>query len=196
VENNSSAKKSSNDNDDDDMFGGLIDDASNEVVDSLPEDESELMRQCEFELDQYLKDKGMQLQKKDPQNANKTIFLDPLKWWEENKYKYPIIAALAIIFLAIPASSAPSERIWSQAALVLTVKRNNLDEDVSGGIIFVKQNLKLLRKYYKVVTKDVENALPLEFSGLPDIDDVVGTVGKEVVEEIDVGQDMFEEYTY
>ena len=42
----------------------------------------------------------------------------------------------------------------------------------------------------------MENALPLEFSGLPDIDDVVGTVGKEVVEEIDVGQDMFEEYTY
>jgi hypothetical protein len=56
--------------------------------------------------------------------------------------------------------------------------------------------LKLLRKYYKVVTKDVENALPLEFSGLPDIDDIICTVGEEFGEENDVGQDMFEEYIH
>jgi hypothetical protein len=44
----------------DDMFGELINAPDDdEVVDSIPEDESELMRQCEFELDQYLNDKGL-----------------------------------------------------------------------------------------------------------------------------------------
>lgn len=43
-----------------DMFGELINAPDDdEVVDSIPEDGSELMRQCEFELDQYLNDKGL-----------------------------------------------------------------------------------------------------------------------------------------
>jgi hypothetical protein len=36
----------------------------------------------------------------------------------------------------------------------------------------------------------------LEFSGLPDIDDIICTVGEEFGEENDVGQDMFEEYIH
>jgi hypothetical protein len=70
--------------------------------------EAELRSQCEVELDHYLKDKGQQLQKE-----NKKEYNDPLCWWRENEHKYPVIAALAKLFLAIPASTAPFERVWS-----------------------------------------------------------------------------------
>ena len=36
----------------------------------------------------------------------------PLKWWKKNKEKYEILAVLARQFLAAPATSAPSERLF------------------------------------------------------------------------------------
>jgi hypothetical protein len=43
---------------------------------------------------------------------NKKEYNDPhLCWWEENEHKYPVVAAVAELFLAIPAITAPSERV-------------------------------------------------------------------------------------
>jgi hypothetical protein len=73
-----------------------------------------------------------------------------LKWWEENKHKYPIIAELAIFFLPIPSSSAPFERIWSQAAsgfgLTFTNKWASLDENVSVRIILSNNKFETVEK--------------------------------------------------
>lgn len=145
---------------------------------------------CETELDRYLKEKSLKMEKS--KIGNKVTFNDPLKWWEQNQHKYPTIAPLAMIFLAITATSAPSERIWSHAALVMNVKRVNLDDDVSSGIIFVKQNMNVLTKYYDEVSKGVKGALPRTFCGLPEVFDVVKD--QEIV--VDVGQEMFETYSY
>ena len=41
--------------------------------------------------------------------------LDPLNWWSVNATNYPIISVLAKKYLAIPASSASSERVFSMA---------------------------------------------------------------------------------
>ena len=38
---------------------------------------------------------------------------NPLKWWAKNAHKYPLIAHVARNALAVPASSAPSERLFS-----------------------------------------------------------------------------------
>ncbi len=38
-------------------------------------------------------------------------FYDPLKWWKENCAKYPYVANIDRKYLAIPATSAPSERV-------------------------------------------------------------------------------------
>jgi len=38
---------------------------------------------------------------------------DPLDWWRGIAIAYPMIAKVARLFLAIPASSAPSERVFS-----------------------------------------------------------------------------------
>ena len=41
--------------------------------------------------------------------------LDPLNWWSVNATNYPIISVLAKKYLAIPTSSASSERVFSTA---------------------------------------------------------------------------------
>ena len=38
---------------------------------------------------------------------------DPLLWWKEREMLYPIVAKLAKKYFAIPASTAPSERVFS-----------------------------------------------------------------------------------
>jgi hypothetical protein len=50
-------------------------------------------------------------------------FGDPLEWWKRNQLKYPYLARLARLYLAVPAMSAPSERIWSRASRILTLKK-------------------------------------------------------------------------
>ncbi len=52
------------------------------------------------------------------------------------------------------ATSAPSERIWSRAARVLTAKRNKLSEEVSSAIMYCKENRELLHKYYAEIAKE------------------------------------------
>jgi hypothetical protein len=114
---------------------------------ALPGDE-ELKLACEYELKLFLHSNGLTLRK-----ANKKEYSDPLPWWNENASKYSILAPLAQLFLCIPASSAPSEQVWSQAARVLTVKRANTTDDVASGVIFVRENMELLRKHYKKCPK-------------------------------------------
>ena len=65
---------------------------------------------------------------------------------EQNKFH--VVFQLAAAFLAIPATSAPSEKKWSWAAQVLTIKRSRLDSDVASGIMFVDENAEVLKKHY------------------------------------------------
>ena len=39
--------------------------------------------------------------------------LDPLQWWKLNATRYPCVSVLARKYLAIPATSVPSERAFS-----------------------------------------------------------------------------------
>ncbi|KAL5478061.1 hypothetical protein EMCRGX_G024938 [Ephydatia muelleri] len=47
-----------------------------------------------------------------------TTHLDPMEWWKMHNSQFPTIAILARKYLAIPASSAPSERVFSKAKLI------------------------------------------------------------------------------
>ena len=56
------------------------------------------------------------------QNIEKKVCNCPLSWWKSSAHRFKNLERLAAKYLAIPATSAPSERIWSRAARVLTVK--------------------------------------------------------------------------
>ena len=63
---------------------------------------------------------------------------NPLIWWRTNQQEYPNLAVLARKFLAFPATSVPSERLFSDAGNVLTSKRNRLDPSMVHDILFLK----------------------------------------------------------
>lgn len=52
---------------------------------------------------------------------------DPLDWWNANKYNFPRLSAMARDMLAIPATSASSERVFSGGRLVMPFNRTRLD---------------------------------------------------------------------
>ena len=114
---------------------------------------------------------------------------DPLEWWKKNQLKYPYLARLASLYLAVPATSAPSERIWSRASRILTLKRANLKEKVAQRMMFIKENLSVLHKYYGSLaerdrTEDKYYLIDMEKTYLPPLQEYDAN-GDDLV---DVGQ--------
>ena len=83
---------------------------------------------------------------------------DPLKWWSTQSSTYKHLSQLARYILPIPATSAPSERIFSLAGVLVNAKRSALAPTVVDKVIFVHENSKYLEwdscRYYV----DVESA--------------------------------------
>ena len=65
---------------------------------------------------------------------------NPLAWWKQNEEKFPLSARLAKKYLSLPASSAPSERIFSKMHAVVDKRRASLDPDRVERIVFIKEN--------------------------------------------------------
>lgn len=65
---------------------------------------------------------------------------DPYAWWNERKEKFPIISQLARKILGIRAASTPSERLFSDAGNLLTVKRSRIKPELFDRVIFLKRN--------------------------------------------------------
>ncbi len=76
----------------------------------------------------------------DVKEAMKTGFA--LSWWSTRCRYYPNIARIAKKFLAIPASSVPSERIWSLAGNIVTKKRASINPENVDMLIFLHYNSK------------------------------------------------------
>jgi hypothetical protein len=77
-------------------------------------------------------------------------FNDPLKWRKENCAKYPYVANVDCKYLAIPATSAPSEQVWSRLVRILSLRHAHLIDDLVGHMMYVKENLLFLLKHYTV----------------------------------------------
>ena len=61
-----------------------------------------------------------------------------------------------------------------------------MKENLASGIMFVKENMPLLNKYYDKVTEGIEGALPRKLCGLPECFNI-----DDGMKEIDVGQELF-----
>ena len=75
-------------------------------------------------------------------DANSPI--DPLAWWKMHDGQFPTIAKLARKYLAIPASSAPSERVFSRAKLIQQRQRWNLLPQRLEACVMLKHNAWLI----------------------------------------------------
>jgi hypothetical protein len=98
----------------DNFFCGLntkSPDAATATENDSNHDDIALRAVCASELDRYLHDvinKGAC-----PMYDADDAFNDQLKWWKISCAKYPYVANIACKHLAIPATSASSEQIWS-----------------------------------------------------------------------------------
>jgi hypothetical protein len=113
----------------------------------LNHDDIALRVVCVSELDRYLHDvidKGACLMY-DADDA----FNNPLKWWKEKCTNYSYVANIARVYLTIPATSAPSERVWSRLAKKMSLRCAHLSDDLVGRMMFVKENLMFPRKHYR-----------------------------------------------
>jgi len=98
--------------------------------------EMTLLQQCQQELEMF---------KSEPEEHEN---INVLLWWKQNNHKFPILAKLAKMWLAIPATSASSERIFSIAGRVITKEKNRLNPKKASTIIFLNHllNKELKRK--------------------------------------------------
>ena len=64
----------------------------------------------------------------------------PLQWWAGRSQVYPILGQLARKYLCVPATSVPSERVFSVAGNIVTDKRSRLHPSNVDMLIFLNMN--------------------------------------------------------
>ena len=65
----------------------------------------------------------------------------PFSWWAKHKQVFPNISKLALNVLFIPATSVPTERLFSTAGQIITERRNRLQPENAEKLIFLNLNL-------------------------------------------------------
>jgi hypothetical protein len=104
------------------------------------------MIQAEIKL--YKAAKGMKLR-----DALTKHFVNPLDWWKVNESNFPWLAKLALKYLSIPATSAPSERVFSTAGLTIAKDRARLEASQANEIVFLHDSLPEVHKYKEVISE-------------------------------------------
>jgi hypothetical protein len=115
----------SHDNDDDDgmdLFEDLIQYQQEGAANDAPPTPGQIEMSCRDELMRYRNEVGLAMFRDTQDGTRPKEFADPLQWWEEHKSLFPTIHVLSQRFLSIPATSAPSERLWSLASRIITIR--------------------------------------------------------------------------
>jgi hypothetical protein len=114
----------------------------NATANEESEDDAEILSvraTISMELAMFQKDKGCALCDADGR------YQCPLLWWKMNHTKYPHVWEVAKRVLSIPATSAPSERLFSAASNLINKKRAALSPQNADMLLFLKANKDLIQ---------------------------------------------------
>ena len=75
---------------------------------------------------------------------------NPLEWWKMKQNQFPLLAALAKKYLAVPATSAPSERVFSTAGLTIANARARLLPETAAELVFLHDAMPAIDKYCRL----------------------------------------------
>ena len=106
-------------------------------TDDVSEDETEMttshdiINENNFEIDRY---KSVSMKKE--QKAN----LKLISWWQERKAEYPCLFKAVKSMLCRPATSVPSERIFSEAGYISHAKGSKILPVNLDKYLFIKRN--------------------------------------------------------
>lgn len=70
----------------------------------------------------------------------KSPTFDVLKWWRKNHPMYPLLSKFAQRIICVPATSTPSERVFSTAGNIVTKNRSMLKPENVDKLIFLHSN--------------------------------------------------------
>lgn len=90
---------------------------------------------------------------------------DPLKWWADRSNSIPTVARLARKYLAIPATSVPSERLFSDCGHIMNKRRTRLSTQIFGKIAFCRNNFKRYGSMFPDVESESESEDEDDFDG-------------------------------
>jgi hypothetical protein len=123
--------------------------------DEAPEQPAAKRAKCLLELDEEKVQDVELLTEVDHYLRESSLVMDEcaLKWWLSKRNCYPVLFEMARVYLAIPASSAPSERVFSVGSLVLSEKRRQLHENRVARLMFMKRNMKVFNEITNNTTK-------------------------------------------
>ncbi|KAG9278042.1 zinc finger BED domain-containing protein 1-like [Astyanax mexicanus] len=68
--------------------------------------------------------------------------VNPLDWWKMQEVNFPRLGKLAKKYLCIPASSSPSERVFSTGGNIVTCNRASLKPDAVDRLVILSHNLR------------------------------------------------------
>jgi hypothetical protein len=63
-----------------------------------------------------------------------------LKWWKDNASQFPLLSEVARDYLAVPMTSAPSERAFSSSGKMITSQRTSMAPETASMLSYVQQN--------------------------------------------------------
>ena len=127
----------------DDMFEELNQLAMEEQAVCCHHRNEEIVNRVDAELLLYKWEQHLPLQKEDGS------FNNPLEWWRLKQQQYPLLAKVALRLLAIPATSAPSERVFSIAGITIAKERSRLNPANAGDLVFIHDAVPALKRYEK-----------------------------------------------
>ncbi|CAM9856578.1 unnamed protein product [Ectocarpus sp. 12 AP-2014] len=80
------------------------------------------------------------------ENNSSRVYLDPLGWWRMKSADFPHLAILARRVLAIPATQAESERLFSCAGNIVTKNRNKLAPSTVELLVLLRHSWKIVEE--------------------------------------------------
>ena len=110
------------------LLGDMFDSEDNSQSASSDEGTARARQQIDFEMNCYVAEKSISLNS------------DPLKWWKAKSVSYPFLSKVVKQLFAIPATSVPSERVFSAAGHLVSAARNRLDQENVNMLLFIQQN--------------------------------------------------------
>ena len=110
--------------------------------------------------------------------------MNPLVWWRSNHHRFPRLADLARRYLSVPATSVPSERIFSNAGLLVNKLRCNLTPAHVDAAIFLSMNKMLRGARSSVGLSTSLLAVATTFSD--DLDEEVDTIPPPSLPSLDI----------